>query len=279
MKRGLSLPLKTQDGIIFLLLFASLAIPIIQPLGMPLKLSESSKKYYDFIENLNPGSVVVWDSSIGLSIWYNTGPGEIATFQHILKQVREKGVKFIALSTSSTAEGAAIIRRILTEYADTSGLQYGVDYVDLGWIPGVEATEAGIVKDFQSTIKTDYKGTPIRELPIVRDIRGAGDIDVLGFSCGGTIDTWMRQWAPTKIPIITNQLALTMPLNMPYVDKGMITAYIADQRGAAEYENLLGMKGMATSFIDTQNMVHIYAIAIVVVTSLWSVTKLKSKVA
>jgi hypothetical protein len=267
-KKGPTLSMVNQDRIIFLLIFVTVAVPMIAPLGLPIPVSPTTAKFFDTVEDIPEGSTVLWCTGIGLSIWYNTGPGEIAALKHIIGLVRERSVKLIVFAQS--AEGATIVRRILTEYLDLGGLTYGEDYVDLGWIPGGEAALAGVVADFQSTVETDHAGTPASEIPMLIEISGGDDFDVLGFSSGGMIDAWMRQWAPLKKPILLNIIAISVPLCMPYIDKGMVTAYLNGQRGGAEYEKLLMQPGMGTSFIDAQSMIHLYIVAMIAVVSIWS---------
>lgn len=262
-----------QDRIIFLLLFLVIAIPMIVPLGLPVPISSTTSKFYDTVEGIQEGATVLWCTSMGFSIWYNTGPGEIATFRHIFRLVRERHIKFIVFAEG--AEDAAIDRRIIAEHCDTSGLTYGEDYVDLGWIPGGEAALAGVVTDFQSTVETDYKGTPISQIPMLKDIKSGEEIDVFGFSSGSMIDRFMRQWAPFRKPILLNMIAIGVPLCMPYIEKGMVTAYINGQRGGAEYEKILGQLGMGSSFIDAQSMVHLYIIIMIIVVAVWSINRRK----
>jgi len=270
-KKGSTISVINQDRVIFLLIFITIAIPMIAPLGLPIPVGPTTAKYFSTVESIPEGSTVMWCTGIGLSIWYNTGPGEIATFKHIFELVRERHVKFIVFSES--AQGASIVRRILDEYIDLSGLTYGEDYVDLGWIPGGEAALAGVVTDFQSTVETDHEGTPTGEILMLRDVKGADDFDVLGFSSGGMIDRFMRQWEPLKKPILLNMIAIGIPLCMPYIEKGMVTAYLNGQRGGAEYEKLLMQPGMGTSFIDAQSMIHLYIVAMILVVSFWSVSR------
>jgi hypothetical protein len=270
-KKGIKISVVNQDRIIFLLVFVTVAIPMIVPLGLPIPVGSTTTKYFDTLEAIPEGSTVLWCVGTGLSIWYNTGPGEIASFKHIFRLVGERGVKFIIFS--ETAEGATIVRRILDEHVDLSGLTYGVDYTDLGWIPGGEAAIAGVVTDFESTVETDYKGTPAIDIPMLQGIMGSDDFDVLGFSSGGMIDRFMRQWAPLKKPILLNIIAIAVPLCMPYIDKGMVTAYLNGQRGGAEYEKLLRQPGMGTSFIDAQSMIHLYMVVMIVVVSFWALSK------
>lgn len=269
--RGLKISSVNQDRIIFLLIFVSIAIPMVVPLGLPVPISSTTSKFYDTVESVPEGTNVLWCTSIGFSIWYNTGPGEIATFRHIFRLVRGRNAKFIVFAEG--AEAAAIVRRIITEHCDTSGLTYGEDYVDLGWIPGGEAALAGVVTDFQSTVETDYKGTPISQIPMLSDIKSGEDIDVLGFSSGSMIDRFMRQWAPLHKPILLNMIAIGVPLCMPYIEKGMVTAYINGQRGGAEYEKLLGQLGMGSSFVDAQSIIHLYIIIMIIVVAVWYVIR------
>jgi len=87
------------------------------------------------------------------------------------------------------------------------------------------------------------------------------------------IDRFIRQWEPLKKPILLNMIAIGIPLCMPYIEKGMVTAYLNGQRGGAEYEKLLMQPGMGTSFIDAQSMIHLYIVAMILVVSFWSVSR------
>jgi hypothetical protein len=266
--KGFKISMINQDRLIFLFIFIVIAIPMIVPLGLPIPVSRTTRDFYDTLDSIPDESVVLWCTSIGFSIWYNTGPGEISAFEHIFRLVRARNVKFIVFAES--AEAAAIVRRIIDEHIDTSGLVYGEDYVDLGWIPGMEAAISGVVTDLRGTVDTDYEGTPIDELPLLSGINSGDDIDVFGFSSGSMIDRFMRQWAQFNKPILLNMIAIGVPLVMPYVEKGMVTAYINGQRGGAEYEQLLNNPGMGASFIDAQSMIHLYIIFIIIVVSIWS---------
>jgi len=161
-----------------------------------------------------------------------------------------------------------IIENILNQYVDKTGLKYGENYVFLGWNPSFEAAQAGIVQDLYKTYPTDRYGTPIEQIPMMKNIRSIKDYSLLFFSTGRDADTWVRQWSEVaknnKVPILMNALSATVSVSTPYVGRGLLSGYLNAIAGAAEYELLLKMPGMGVAFADGMSLAHILAAMMVI---------------
>lgn len=258
--------LPVVDRLIFLLFTISIAIPFITPMVLPLPISPATRKVYTIIRDLKEGDVVIWFTDITLAGWAEAAPGDIVALNFILDQVREKGAKLIYATTYS-GESMAVAERIFKEFLDFRGLKYGEDYVFLGWIPGYEAALAGLAKDIHATVKVDYYGTPLEEIPLMKRVRSIADIAWCGFSSSTSPDPYPRQLSAK--PIVANVLAATVGWLMPYVEKGLVAAYISGISGGAELEFLTGKIGLATKLVSAQSTAHFYAVILVVAANIY----------
>ena len=255
------------DRIIWLIYFILIAIPMIYPLGLPLDISDVTKDYYNNIEDLPSGGVVLYSIDSGMGAFAEMGPADIATVKHLFRTAREKDVKVIFVTTSGP-DGQVELDVILTQHVDTSGLVYGEDYINLGWIPGYESTLAALAEDLYGIAPTDVEGTPLSSFPWLSDIRGANDYDMFVFSTATSPDPYPRQWEKYGKPILSVCQAATASWIRPYHERGMITAYLPGQRGGAEYELLIKSPGLGASYMDAQSNAHIYAIVLIIIVNI-----------
>lgn len=263
----IKLSLLDQDRLIFLIYIILIALPFIYVVGLPLPISDLTKTFYNTIESVPEGGVILWVTDIGFALWTEIGSGEIAIYKHLFTLARTKNVKLIFASTYGP-DGAYLTDMIIKKYiipeGFAEGLTYGENWVQLGWLPGWEASLAALVRDIHKAAPTDYFGTPLGQLPMMKNIRSVDDLDLLGWS-GYYVDEYARQWTGWGKPVIVNLSATTVAMAKPWFVKGLITAYLNGQRGNAEYEALTGYKGFATSAMDAQSLAHLYAIILLLI--------------
>jgi hypothetical protein len=208
------------------------------------------------------------------------GPAEVVTYYEALKQCYEKGCKFIVVA--GTAQGAANAHNIfelLDKEIQDWGLEYGVDYVHMGFVTGEEAMVSLIAQDFQSLTTADHYGTPISELPIVEGIRDIRDYALMGFTISTSGEMYVRQWwqyaqdLGVDPPIINNVQAGGVQINMPFVRAGQIDGMINGLRGGAELERLANRLAAGTVSIDAFSLAHLYGIGLIIVANIWFIYK------
>ncbi len=246
---------KMDQRIIYLVLLIALSFPMFRPLGLPVSIGQTSQDLYDFIDQLDPGSVVV------LSIDYSPGaaaqihPQTIAITKHLLsKKIKIVYMGLVQYASQFTTDAIA--------KAGDYNPVYGQDYVDLGFKPGEEATVSAMSKDIHATFVTDSDGTAIAELPMMADIKTASDIDlVIAFDSGGTRHWYVGQMQAlygTPVGCALNSVNVTN--TMPYYDAGQVIGLLNGLRGAAEYEALIGDPGEATINLDSISSGHLVII-------------------
>jgi hypothetical protein len=230
--------------IIYLVLWIAVGIPLVAPLNLPLSISPDTIKYKAAIDALPAGSVVVLGMDVSPAGYGGElGPQARATTTHLFRQP----VKIIFESFWDT--GAPLIETVWKDpfvAAAMKDKKYGVDYVDLGWIPGSETGMASFAADVWKTLeKGDYKGTKLADLPMMANIKTINDITMLICIETGTpgIPEYLRQWQAkdTKLEVLVGSLGVDVPANEAFVASGQLISLLRGGRGAAEYQRLLNI--------------------------------------
>jgi len=275
-----------EDRIIFLIFLILLAIaPFIPWPATPI--TTPTETCYTAIENVPDGGAILYTTDFVMATWYENGPSEIALYKHVMRRAQADNIKIVFVTTES-AEGFVAHTKILVEEAKPADyeLVYGEDYVRLGWIPGYETSLAGLLSDLWAISGgKDFEATPLTNIPMMADLKGAGDFQLLIYSTATNPDTFTRQWGVgvgqnnievtlkdgTKSEgalLIGNINTASVPWLMPYVDAGVQTSYLGGVRGAAEYEILLDEIGLAGIQMAGISIGHFYAIVLVVLTNI-----------
>jgi len=254
--------LKNLDQrIIYILLLIAISLPMFKPLGLPVSVIEQTQRVYDFIEELEPGSVVVMSMDYSPGAAPEIHPQAVAITKHLFR--REMKVMYMGISqyASQFAREAAESAKELYD------AEYGVDYVDLGFKPGEEATITAMGRDVHSTFPQDTFGTSIDELPMMNDIKDANDFDlVIAFDSGGSRHYYVGQINSlygTPIACALNSVNVTN--TMPYYAAGQVLGILNGVRGAAEYEQMVGSLGEGTTNLDSISFGHLVIIFFIII--------------
>ncbi len=265
---------ENQDRSIFAIYLILIAIPFLSPLGLPFPISDATQEAYDQLDNVADGGILIINSESGFASYAEIGPGEIALYKHAFRLVRERGMKIIFFSRQ--AEGFKLSERYI-EMADTSGLTYGEDWVELGFISGGEAVLSGIVDDLRTIAPKDKHGTNYDDIPMLSDIRNIDDYDYMYYSTSSDMPPYARQWGEKAqqrgIPVIMNILSGSVPLAMPYYTAGTMTGYLNSVIAGAGYETLIGNPGFGVSLLDAQSTAHLLGIVLLVVVQSYNLLK------
>lgn len=270
---------ENQDRTIFIIYFILIAYPMLSPIGLPIPIGEPTIESYEILENVPEGGVIVIVSDEGFPSWAELGPGEIAIYRHAFKKVREDDCKIVLLTTY-VVDGQILAERCLSN-VDLTGLEYGIHWVQLGYIPGYEAVLSAMMDDLKGIAPVDQFGTPTKDIPMLKDINSIDDYDYL-YACTFTaMDVYIRQWGEKAlargVPIIINMLSGTVPLAMPYYRAGTMTSYLNSVTAGSGYEKLIGRPGMGAALMDAQSTAHLLGIAVIIVAQGAFMIKLLSK--
>jgi hypothetical protein len=248
--------------IIFLTVAIAVIVPLFLPLGLPVEVTPPVKQLYDVINGLPAKSVVM------ISIDYDpSGAPELqpATLS-ILRQCFSRNLRVIVLGL--WAPGVPLGLRALEQVAvEEYHKQYGVDFVDFGYKPGGAVTLVNLGRDIHDVCRQDVYGTPVEDLPMMEDVRAANDIGlVVSMSMGvpGS-DQWIWYYhARYQGKLATAQTAIGAPKYYQYLQTGQLVGLIGGMKGAAEYEQLVNKRGLATVGMDSQSIAHLLIIGFVV---------------
>ncbi len=240
---------------IFIILALVVIIPIINPIGMPIRPTETTQVVYDAIEDLPPNSNVLVSVEYSPSTKPENHPMTISILRHLFRNDHKVFV------TCLWPDGQFMAQDALKQVAkEEFGKVYGVDYVFLGFRPGNEAVVKGIVSNIRKLYTVDVYQTKIDEIPLMDGITNFSDFAFLFSSSAGFPGTieWVQYAAdPTGVPMSSGVTSIQVNEVMPYVQAGQMKGVLAGMPGAAEYEALIGQKGSATSGMDAQSVAHL----------------------
>jgi hypothetical protein len=258
-----------QDYIIFTGLIAVCMIAVVAKPGLPVLVEPVTEDYFNYIENLPDGTRILWCHDNTISAIFSTMPTDIAVYNHIADQMRERDIKFAFASIWVDALGLPMLKEYLESGdIDWSGLEYGEDYVCLGWVPAMESALAGFWEDIWKTAPVDYYGTPVEELPMMEEFKNGEDITCFIFTSGTSLDPYMRQFGQ-RIDLCLGTTGLaTITMSMHYVEKGFIDAYLLSLVPTAGYEQLIERPGLGTAFVDANSLVVLYAIGLIILSNI-----------
>jgi len=248
--------------VLYGILIVVFVIPMIYPLGLPVPISDNVRRWYNHIESMPAGSVVMIDFGYSGGGEPELGPMAVAVYNHLF----EKGMKVVAMSTS--IEGPQLWDKAMAEIRpERFGAQYGVDYINIGYIAGTETAMAAVGKDLRATTSTDYKGTSLSQYPIMEGITDATSFDLLiVYTTGGDqSEGWVRQWYTVYgTPYLCSVLAMMIPTMLPYQNAGQIVA-VTSGAMAGQMELLVGVPARGIKSADVITLTHLLVFAYVVI--------------
>lgn len=256
--------LQNLDKRVFYLLMAlAIAIPTINPIGLPVDVTNSVQRTYDFVKSLPDGSKVC--------IGFDYEPGDEIDLnpqaQALFHQFAAKKIKVVTIcSFPSSPMFAEECLKVLAEY----GYKYGEDYVDLGYYAGGESTLAAFANKPTTIFTKDWRGNDVASLPLMQQIKSMKDFSMaMTLNDGPTGGTGTHEWVRQAVmahgtPLIMGVTGVMAAANQTYVQSGQCKGILAGLRAAAEYEKLTGKKGTGTVGMDAQSMAHLLIVIFVV---------------
>lgn len=247
--------------IVFLVVSLSVIIPLIIELPLPIPIAPESRKLFERVEEIPDGSRVILTFDYYPSTLAETEPMSVAALRHLWR----KDMKIVTLSTVGTG-GPNIADRVMATLAEEFDKEYGIDYVNLGYKANYQAVLLGLGKSIRSIYPTDFYGTPLDSIPLMRDIDDYGAFEFIYIvSDNGIVDYWIGLVnAQYGIEMGAGVTAVMAPKFYAYVRAQQLIGLLGGMKGAAEYEELIGHKALATSGMGAQSMVHIAIIVFII---------------
>jgi hypothetical protein len=269
-KPGRRVSLLSMRPLIYALMFLAVLIPFIVPeIANPSLRTFNTRAavFYDSIQALPPNALVV------LAFDYDPGSaGEMDLQANVLvRHLMARRVKIAAISTLET--GPQIAQRVLDTAARTAGnYTYGVNYLNLGYLPGQEAGLAQVATAGFSLTARDYgRNQPLDKYPEFANLRSWRNVALLIELAGAAepLQKWMEQVQPRAgVKIAAGVSAAADPRALAYLGANQLVAVLSGSMGAAQYEVLSNQRGLAVISAGAQSTVQLVLIAIVVIGNL-----------
>ncbi len=252
--------LRMDVRILWVVLTVVIMMPLLRPLGLPLRISEPTEKAFAAINSLEPGSVVALCLDIAPSSEAENWPQALAVAKHLMAM----GHRLLVVTL--VPEGVMYGERLARDIAPELGYAYGRDIVIMPYRAGGETAVTAFGTDLRSLYDADYYGTPLSELPMMQKISGIDDIAmVVSFGAGDTGLWFIRQVeANYGTPLVHGTVGPGVVMYLVFVASGQLRGLLGGMAGAAEYEYLAKVPGKALAAMDAQSAGHVYFIVLMV---------------
>ncbi len=250
---------------IFLAIAVAVVVPFFRPMGLPVFTTDPVERLYRAVDELAPDS-----RPLLLSIDY--APATLPELEPmsyaILRHALGKGVN-VAVMTLHPA-GYGLAQRAIETVAEEMGAEYGKDYCFLGFSPGVSAPILGIGVDIRDVFPKDAYGTPLNELPMMEGIGNYDDIPLVITIAGwSAAEAWIYYaYQPFHQKVGAGVTAVMATDYYPYLQSRQLEGLLGGMRGAAEYEKLVGRPDKGTRGMDSQSVIHVLIIVLVLLGNL-----------
>lgn len=246
---------------VYLMVGLAVIVPFIFPLEQRISITPEAQAIYDAVEALPDSSNVFLVFDYYPSTMAECEPMARTALHHFFrKDCRVITLSNIPLGGPTMAE--AVTREIAMEY----GKEYGVDFVNLGYKPNYIAVMQGMGRSIEGIFPTDWTGTQLSDLPMMREITNYSHISFIWeVADNATADYWISiVQAQYGIPMACGVTAVSAPKYYAFVGSGQIVGLLGGMKGAAEYEMLVGKLGKAKTGMGAQSLVHLLIIALVI---------------
>jgi hypothetical protein len=247
--------------IIFLLIATAVVVPLLAPIGMPVTVTPQSKAIYDEVEALPPGSIVIASFDYDPAAAPEVHPMALSFLRHCFEK------KHRVIIMALWPQGAQMAVRAVAEVAGDFDVEYGRDYVNLGYKPGGDIVIKSMGSSIREVFPRDMAGRPTAGLPLMEKVQSLNDVAlVMDLSAGDPgIPAWVRVANSLyHRKIAGGSTAVSAPQFFPYLQTGQLIGLLGGLKGAAEYETLLKYPGKATSRMDSQSVAHLVIIIFII---------------
>ncbi len=248
--------------LIFVLIGIAVIVPFLTGWMVPHgRTTPSTQSLYDEIESLKPGTPVMLVFDYGPSSMPELHPMATALTRHILsRDLRLLGVAIVITGPSMCQDAVAPVAKELNKVE-------GVDWVNLGWKPGgvVPITQMG--ENMKRTYPTDFQGRPTDELAAMAGIRDYQDIGlIVDLAASNAPGAWIAYaHDPYKVKLAAGVTGVMAIDYYVYLQTGQLCGLLNGLRGAAEYEHLIGKKGLGFLGMSSQSVAHLLIILFVII--------------
>ena len=257
--------LKLDRRWIFLLVGVAVVLPLFLSLEQKIPITPEVRGVYDALQGLPPGSKVLMACDYDPGSAAEIQPMAVTFLKHALS--RRLKVIIMGLWPQGPQQADLALREALrSPEVAVLNLQYGIDYINLGFQSGNEVVIQRMGSGIQAVFPRDSRGQPVGQFPIMEGVENFNSIAyVFNISAGypGTVE-WV-QFAGDRFhaAIGCGSTAVQAPQVYPYFPR-QLTGILGGMKGAAEYEEITGFRGKGVRFMLSQSFAHIVVVLFIV---------------
>ena len=260
---------------IFLFLIIVCVVTYVADFEIPILTEPEVESIYSFIDTLPEGSIVLIAIDYDPNNLAELHPMTYAVTEHCWR--RKVRTIFTALSQNGPGMADQAIRDLSDSLAldrEYNGEKFtgreirnGIDYCFLGYKPYYALVILAMGQDFRLYFPTDYYGSPLDSLPMMRGVLNydqvAGVIDLSG---GNITDAWISYGQGRfNFPLYLGLTGVMTAQYYPYLGSGQVSGIMGGLLGAAQYEELADNPGRAKDGMRVQLLAHIVIIVFIII--------------
>ncbi len=258
---------------IFLAMAIAIVTPLLRPLNLPVKPSPMVQNAFYAVDALKEGDVVF----LSLDLDPASTPELEPFFRAVALHLKRKNVKLLIATTWYAAP--PLVERWISEVIERPIIAAGdetykgvvdraykknVDFVWLGFREGREAVITSIGKSIRKTYDGRAQdGTPFDQVPVMEGIDQLKDVDLTVLVSAGFpgIKEYV-QYVQSRYnnPMVGATTAVSTTDLTPYYNSGQLLGLVGGMAAAAEYEELVGRRGLGFRGTDALNFGHLVVI-------------------
>ncbi len=253
--------------VVFLYVGIAVSLPLFMSISQKIVISPETQQLYDAISELPSGAKVL--------VSFDYDPPSAPELQPMAEAflyycfTHDFKVIVIGLWPQGPQQANLAIDKLLAlPEIEAKNLQYGIDYVNLGYQAGNEFVIQRMGGSFESMFPTDYSGHPYSDLELVRNIRNFSNIDYSFNLSAGYPGT--QEWVQVAVDryglsMGGGNTAVQAPMMYTYLQAGQLAGLLGGMNGAAEFEKLVGREDKGTRFMLSQSFAHMVVIAFILI--------------
>lgn len=229
---------------IFLAMALAVALPILLRIGSDETPSAATKKLFDRIEELPPGSRILMAMDFDPNAAAELTPMALAFTRHCC--LRQHRLYFLTLWPGGLPMIDSTIKTVVqSEFGDGDHpYKNGIDYVNMGYLAGEAVVIVQLTSDIRNARSQDIDGRVLDSLPIMEGVKNVKDMQLMINVSGGYpgAKEWVQNAStPTNIPLGVGCTGVQSTQLFPYFPDQLV-GLVAGIRGATEYETMLATK-------------------------------------